>query len=432
MKINVKTKCLLILIVAQLFLISPAHTFAQVLNSDNYTLQDPNLNGTSGIVDSGSNNYSTVFVAGDGTADVRLESGSYSVGTGFPNGIQANIPLIRCIETNSDDTVGGSTDTECNAYALTSTTVGDDAIVGDGMQGICGSPGCYDRAKIEIDPQNNPIDTLYLISITNSDTGIVYYLQSDKTLNTTYDINDYQTICELEGFDPRAGSDCEDSGDSDWDEVLQQYNILNLTPGTTYSVKVRALHGDFTESNFSPVRTVTTEYSSLIFDIDIAASGGASTDTDAPHNLQLGNLSNTTSTAVDRVWFDLGTNVFNGINLKVENTGLSNGSFTIPSTSEDLSVDIGADGGYGLKIDTYTQDALGPLIADAQFDTLGIDEVGAVSVVPTTLFSTNSTGFNKGPLSGGRASVMLKAKTVPSTPPGSYTDIITFTITANP
>ncbi|MCA9381195.1 hypothetical protein KC678_02930 [Candidatus Dojkabacteria bacterium] len=427
-----KIKISVIILVGLLIIISPTKVFAQSLNSSNYTLQSPNLTGSSGIVDSGSTNYSTVFVAGDPTADSRLESTSYSTGVGFPNGIYANVPLVKCFETNTDDSVGGATDTSCEAYSLTSAVGGADTIAGDGMQGICGTPGCYDRAKIEIDAQNNPIDTLYLVSITDGDTATEYFLQSDNTLSTGYDINDYQTICQIEGYDPRTGSGCETSSDPDWDDVLQQYNVLNLHAGVTYTVKVKALNGDYTESSYSPTVSATTEYAALVFDIDIDDSGGTATETDAPYNILLGDITDTTVTATDRIWLDMGTNVFNGFTLEVENTDLTNGTDTIPSTTEDLSVDLGADGGYGLKIDTYTEDGLGPIIAASLYDTVGANEVGALSSAPATIFSTNTTGSNQGPISGGRASVMVKAKAVTSTPPGAYTDLITFLMTGNP
>ncbi|MCA9386589.1 hypothetical protein KC669_01000 [Candidatus Dojkabacteria bacterium] len=425
-------KIFVMLLVGLLGIISPAKVLAQDLDSSNYTLKSPNLTGASGVVNSGTSNFTTLLVVGDATADARLESASYSAGTGFPNGIYANVPKIKCLESNTDDSVGGATDTNCEAYPLTAAVAGADTIAGDGMQGICGSPGCYDRAKIEIDPQGNPIDTLYLVSITDNDSAIEYFLQSDNTLSTGYDINDYQTICEIEGYDPRSGSGCESSIDPNWDDTLQQYNILNLLSGVTYTVKVKALNGDFTESAFGPSQNVTLEYASLVFDIDIAGSGGLATDTNAPHNVELGDISNTTVTATDRIWSDLGTNVFSGLTLEVQNTDLTNGADTIPSTSEDLTVDIGADGGYGLKIDTYTQDALGPLLPASQYDTVGANEVGGLSSTPATIFSTNTSGSNKGPISGGRVSIMVKAKAVTSTPPGAYTDLITFLLTANP
>lgn len=412
-------------------LIQPVIIYGQDLDSTSYTIKDPSFIGTSGVSDSGTTNYSLISSIGDTVADARLESGSYAIGSGFPNGIQASVPLIRCLESDTDDTGGGSPNTECLAYPLTAGIGGDDAIVGDGMQGICGTPGCYDRAKIEIDAQSNPIDTLYLVAITDTGTSTDYYLQSDNTIDTAYDINDYQTICQIEGYDPRTGSGCVDSGDPDWDETLQEFNIIGLTPGATYSVRVRALNGDFTESPYSPAENVTMEYSALSFDIDIADNGGSATDTEGPHSIELGLLQTFATTATNRIWVDIGTNFFQGATVFVSNSGLTNGSFTIPSTDEDLDVDAGMDGGYGLKIETFTEGALGPLLADATFNTGNPNEVGGMSGTPAEILYTDSV-TGQGPVSSGRSSIMVKSRIVTSTPPGAYTDTITFTMIANP
>lgn len=403
--------------------------YAQQLESSSYIIQGPNYVGVAGTDDSGSYSLFTSF--GDTTADARLTSASYSLSTGDPAVFIANVPLIKCFETNTDDSLGGSTDTACNGYPLTASTGGEDLISGDGLRGICGEPGCYDRAKVEIDNQGNPIDTLYLVSVFNNTTNTQYYLQSDNTIDLTYDINDYQTICEIEGLDERTGSGCVTSTDPDWNETLQSYNILNLTPGHNYSVSVKALSGDLTETRFSTSVSATLEYSSLTFDIDIADSGGSSTETEAPYNILLGDISNTLVTSTDRIWLDSGTNFFNGFSILVETTGLSNGTNTIPSTSEDLDVDSGGDGGFGLKIISFTQNSLGPLLASATYNTTTTNEVGAVGSA-TTIFSTNSTGSNQGPVSGARSSVEVKAKTVSSTPPGSYIAELIFTMIANP
>ncbi len=431
-KLTYKQKFLIIFLIVG-FLTQPISVFAQDLESPSYSIKDPSFIGSSGISDSGTNNLSLLSSFGDFTSDARLESGNYALGVGFPNGIMTNVPLVNCFEATSDDSVGGEPDTECNGYPLTAATGGNDIISGDGLQGICGSPGCYDKLKIEIGHQGNPIDTLYLVRITDEDLAIDYYVQSDNTIDTTYDIADYQTICQLEGLDTRTGSGCVNSGDPEWNQTLQSYNVLGLRPEGAYSVNVRALQGDFTEGPFSPdITPITLEYPALVFDIDIADSGGMATDTDAPHIIQLGDITATTVTATDRIWVDSGTNNSNGLTVSVENDGLSNGSHTIPSTSEDLNVDAGGDGGYGLKIETITEGPLGPLISNPIYQTAGPNEVGAIGITPTTIFYTQEVPTDRGPVSSGRVGIMVKAKAASSTPPGSYIDEITFTIIANP
>ncbi len=384
------------------------------LESTNYRILDPTFDSSGGI--SEGEDYNLISSLGP-INDARLESGSYALGAGFPNGIQANVPLIRCVEASTD-----SNDTDCLNFVNNS-----------GAQGECGTPGCYDRVRVEVDHQNNPIDTLYLIRFVNTDTNEELYLQSDNTLNSTYDIGDYLTICQIEGIDERTGSGCEDSSDPQWDEALQSTNVFGLIPGTTYDVSVKALSGDFTETQYSPETSVTLEYPMLNFDIDIADDSGNSAETSAPYAVDLGILELTPTTANDLIWLDLGTNIIEGLNLYVSdlNNGLDNGSYTIPSQSEDLDVDSGNDGGYGLKIDTATQEALGPIQSSSTYDTTNANEIGGLSNSDELIFFTDTTGSNIGQVTNGRVSIMIKALVTPVVPTGLYQDIITFTMVTN-
>ncbi len=385
---------------------------AQNLTSTNYEIKDATIDAGGGI--SQSTNYG-LESAIEPTFDRRLSSGSYALGSGFPNGILANVPKILCLESNTT-----SGNTNCLNFPNA-----------NGAQGECGNPGCYDRVKLEVDVQNNPIDTLYLVSVYDNGTGIQYYLQSTHTLSTTYDINDYMTICELEGKDIRSGSGCEISSDPLWDEELQRYNVLNLRPGATYTVRIRALHGDFTESDFGPSGNVTLEYPQMSMDIDIGTNSSANTV--APHTINLGILTpGAPVTASEKIWLDLNTNVFPGFTTYVKdiNTGLQSGSNNIPSTSEDLAVDSGGDGGFGLQIDSVTQTSLGPLLEGATYDLSG-QNVGGLSPSNVTIFNTNTSGNNKGQITGGRAGILVKALSKLTTPSGNYADTITFTMITN-
>lgn len=388
---------------------------AQELDSPNYTIVDPTFDGGGGISNSG--NYSLLSSI-DPNADSRLSSGSYAIGSGFGNGIFANIPKVRCAES---DTIAGTT--TCVNFPK-----------GAGAQGECGTPGCYDRIKIEIDHQNNPVDTLYLIGILDTNTATQYYLQNDHTISTTYDINDYMTICALEGKDTRSGSGCASSSDPGWDVDLQSTNVFNLAEAHTYTIKVRALQGDFTESNWSPTVNVTTKTSSISFDVDIADGTGASAENPAPYAVSLGSLTpNVVKTATNRVWLDLNTNIVAGMSVYVKdiNGGLKSGANTIASQTENLAVDSNNNGGYGVKTASFTQASLGPILADSTFNTTPEHAVGAVSTTQDLIFSTNTTGNNVGQVTNGRASVFIKALAKDATPTGSYTDTITFIMIGN-
>jgi len=402
-----------IVIFITLFVLLPGNIIyaqSQELTSSNYKILDPTVDAGGGV--STSTNYDLIFSV-EPTADARLTSSSYAIGSGFPNGKLANVPKIRCAEST---TTSGTT--TCINFPNA-----------NGAQGECGTPGCYDRIKVEIDHQNNPIDTLYLVSLVLS--GTTYYVQSDHTLSATFDINDFMTICGLEGKDTRTGSDCENSAGGQWNADYQSYNVYGLRPGATYTVSAAALSGDFTGTQFGPTTNVTLEYPRITFDIDIAGTGGVATETAAPYSIALGTLTTSPSTATNRIWLDLNTNVIEGMATYVKdvNDGLLSGANLIPSSFEDLAVDT--DGGYGLKVETSTQSALGPIVRSSNYDTFGGNEVGGLSTVYSSIFSSYTSSPNTGQVSGGRTSTMVKAKIITSTPAGLYTDTIIFLMITN-
>ncbi len=393
-----------------------SHTtkFSAQLESDNYTILDSQIDSGGGAGDSTSGNYSLLQSLGNPTADARLTSGSYAMGAGFPNGIIANVPKITCAET---DTTTGGTCYFPNSY---------------GAQGECGSPGCADRAKVEIASQANPIDTLYLVILEDTDTSTTYYVQSDLSISTTYDINDYMTKCTFEGRDTRDAS-CDDS--SSTAIAKQRYNILGLRPGTTYNVSSRALSGDFTETQIGPSSSFTTEHVTLILDIDIGTS--STVETDPVYKIDLGVLPiNSGVTSTDTIWLDMGTNNPGGLNVYTKDLydGLknTNTTTTIPSEAEDVYSDPNSNGGYGLKTNYSNQTRLGPLQKAALYDTATANEVGNLSsTLEQLLFYTSSTASTDGQITEGRGGLSVKAKTPSAIEGGNYEDTIIFTMTTN-
>lgn len=386
--------------------------YAQTLESTNYKILNSTIDSGGGV-STGSSGYNILTSAGVAGADTKLESTNYRLRSGFPNPFQANVPIIECFETSTNS---GTT----NCAFLPG---------GNGMRGVCGDPGCYDRAKLEIDDQNNPIDALYLVALSDDSFATTYFLQSDHTIATTFDINDYMTQCEIEGIDP-DDTNCDDSGDVNWNEELQKYNIIGIKPNTAYQVMVRAVNGDFTETQFSPLVSATTELPTIALDLDTAVTD---TESSGPYSIELGALSNSISTAEKSIWVDISTNSIGGISLYVNNlNGSTNGLYSIsnsqgiPSESEDLSMDDG-DGGYGLKTASVNQTSLGPLQMSATFNTAGAEEVGGLSTTPTLMLFTNTSGANVGPLNAGRGRIRVKAKSFTTLASGSYTDTITFT-----
>lgn len=391
---------------------------AQPLESTNFEIVDSEVGSIGEISDSVSYSLMATF---DPIADPWFEGTSYALKSGFPNGILANVPKISCFETTTN---AGTT--VCN-YLPHSR----------GMVGECGVVGCYDRAKIEIDDQDNPVDTLYLVAVSSDDFVTTYYLQSDHSIDTSYDINDFMTQCGLEGRDD-DNTDCNDPTDGGWDEDLQSANISGLNQNTAYKVKVSALHGDFTGSAYSQTSTATTAVPSLEMDVDIAATN---TESAAPYEINMGEMNvGTVNTATSYIWIDLATNWASGVTAYASdsNDGLRSSSTggLIPSETEDLLADTNGTGGYGLRVESVSSVVLGPLLRNAIYYNAGLShKVGAVDSTPpaTRLIYTESAGSNIGPLYQGRAKLSVKTRPIAVDPSASdYTDDITIVANLNP
>ncbi len=398
-----------------LFLAYGVH--AQNLDSSNYRILDSTMDSGGGTATS--SNYSALISISDPFADSRLVSGNYETKSGFPsgNGTLANVPVVRCFETTTNS--GSST---CLNFPNS-----------NGATGECGPTGCYDRAKVEIDAQDNPSDTLYLLKVDDVTNSQTYYVQSDHTLGASFDLTSFMTICQLEGRDVNDTA-CDDSGDGNWNVSLQRYDVYGLLINTQYNISASAMSGDFTETRFSPTVTATTVSPTISFDIDVAATD---TDSPAPYSIDLGEITSfAVNTAADRIWLDMGSNSINGVNVYVRdlNNGLHSPTTleTIPSESEDLGTDSNHTGGFGLKVGGKTQGGLGPLQASATFDTAGSNDVGAISTTNSLLFFTDTSSANLGQVSVSRSSVYVKARSaIADLPSADLSDEITFISVAN-
>lgn len=394
-----------------IFFLGAVIVSAETMTSDKYQILNPSINAGGDITES--NNFSLLAAIGDPASIAKLESSNYKITEGIPSSFEANAPLINCFETTSTDT-----DTICSTNT-------------EGMQAICGAPGCYDKARIEIDTQNNPYDTLYLVKLTDTDSGQVYYLQSDHSISPSFDINDFLDQCSIEGIDPEEPN-CNTGGARE-DTSLQKTNIFGLSPNTSYEATVSALHGDFTQTQFSTGETASTTDISLILDIDISPTD---IETSSPYEVDLGNISSIeTTTAASFIWVDVSTNYEKGIGLysSDENSGLHEpiSNTTILSSNEDLDNITNTDGGYGLKILNSSQSSLGPLkSASSIYQTAQSNEVGQLSNSSNLIFYTD-TNSSYGQITEGRGQIAVKAKSAENNPSGEYTDAINFYCTTN-
>jgi len=121
------------------------------------------------------------------------------------------------------------------------------------------NPGSnYDRLKIVINTANNPMDAQFTAQIAlNTDTfwNNAQYVQNDGTVGPILGSEDWMKYS---------------TGAFNWGGASGMY-ITGLTEGTVYKIRVKARHGNYTESGWGPSALAATVYPSLTFGIDAAS-----------------------------------------------------------------------------------------------------------------------------------------------------------------
>lgn len=261
----------------------------------------------------------------------------------------------------------------------------------------------YNKLLLILDDGDNPSDATFAIAISPDNWVTTLYVQSDNTAGATLGIEDYRTYAGWGGG----------SGEM----------VIGLLSDTTYRVKMKAWHGKFTETGYGPEGSAATVSPTLSFDIDVAETD---TDTAPPFEVSFGDLTaGSVSESPQKVWVDFSTNGISGGTVYVSsgNAGLSSASTgaTLPSATADLG---SAGSGYGAQGMSVSQSSGGPLSIASPYDG-SADTVGGVDGSLREIFSSGS------PISGGRGSFVLKAKSAPLTPAASdYVDVLTVVASA--
>jgi len=256
----------------------------------------------------------------------------------------------------------------------------------------------YNKLHFIIDQGDNPSDATYAVAISTNGFVNTYYVKADNTIGTTLTATDWRDYASWGGA---TGID-----------------IIGLVPNTTYSVKVKAEQGLFTETPWGPSASAQTDIPKLSFDIDVAATD---TETASPYVVDFGQLTvDTVTTATDKIWTDFTTNAVGGgvVYIAGDNDGLlsSATSHTIAGVSSDLSAEAE---GFGLITNSITESSGGPYTADSPFDGSG-DTVGSTG---TTLIPLATS---LAPIWDGRQSLDVKTIISQLTPAASdYTETLT-------
>jgi hypothetical protein len=260
------------------------------------------------------------------------------------------------------------------------------------------NPSSYtDKLQLVLAAGSNPSDTKFAIAISpDSFSTITRYVKADHSIGTTLTAADYQTYSAWGGA----------SG----------FLILGLTGSTVYTVKVKAMQGDFSETAYGPTATAATAGAMLTF-------GLTTTLTSTPPfamsfaSLAPGSVFNADADAT--LSLTTNANLGGSIYIKDSNNGLlsSTAAYTLSSTSTDLT--SGARG-YGAIVTAASQSSGGPIAASAPYNGTG-NNVGVISSSLRELANTSAA------VTGASLTVRLKAKTDITVPSSSdYADTLTF------
>lgn len=328
--------------------------------STNYQLKDYGF-GSGGVGNATSTNYSINAISGEMSGG-KETSANYGIGTGLTYTNQANVPLAPLLDNP-------------NNY--------------------------YNRLRLVINPSENPSSAKFAIAISEDGFATTKYVQNDNTVGDSLGLEDYQTYATWGG--------------------ATGFYVIGLASGKTYTVKVKAITGKFTETAYGPIATAATSNPTLSFDIDVSATDS---ETNPPYGINFGSLTaGAVNDSAQRVWVDFSTNGEAGGKIYVSgiNGGLKSATnnYLMGALTGNLAA---AAEGFGAQAMSATQSSGGPLVEAPLYDQVA-DNIGTIDASVREIFST------VGPISGGRGSFMLKAKSSIITPSANdYTE--TFTIVA--
>lgn len=332
--------------------------------STNFQLKDYGYGG-GGVANGTSSSYAIEGIAGEQNAST-LDGTTYDLGPGLQFTNQANVPPAPTFTNPAN---------------------------------------YYNKLHLILDIGGNPTDTLFAIAISADNfSADTRYVQSDNTVGTILGLEDYRTYAS---FGSGSG-----------------FNIIGLLPATTYTVKVKAWQGKFTETGYGPTASVATSGAKLTFDIDVSATD---TDTSPPFTTNFGNLfAGTVTDSPQKIWVDFDTNGESGgrVYVYATNAGLASTAtgHMISAVTGNLTV---LSEGFGAQGSSATQSAGGPFALSGTY-ALSSNNVAITDTTIREIFTASA------PVTAGRGSFLLKAKSSAITPAATdYSETLTVIASAS-
>ncbi|MCD4756282.1 hypothetical protein K8R20_01550 [bacterium] len=371
-------------------------TLAEELDSTNYKLVGVTTQGGDSVE---STNYSSLLTLNETLTDPTTYSTNYKSLSDPVYAFRPAVPEVSCFETTTSGT--------------SNCTTGPVELPAGGMVVLCGGNGCYNRARFEIDTNDNPTDTLYAIQISTdnfvSDTNYIDAATYEMEPYSAHNINDFRTQTQWE---------------------TDTFNILGLASSTQYYIRIIALHGDLTQTEEGPSDTATTTEAASSFDIDIAIESGTSTETSPPYTISFTGSTSLlagagTVTADDLVWFDAETNGVGGFAVVQQgaNGGLYSATHSVQIDSITGNLDTTSEG-FGLQSYYIANSNASSELGDVTAMTNYAGSISNVGIVDT---DWNKVYDGDGAIVDGRMALYLKARAAADKQGATdYNETITF------
>ena len=190
-------------------------------------------------------------------------------------------------------------------------------------------------------------------------------------------------------------------------------SVVNLSPSTTYYVKVAAMQGKYTATPFGQYASIATVAPSISFTV-------------SPNSLSLGSLLAGSVITSSNVSFGLTTNAGSGGNVYVSGTNSGLKSTTTGYTIGALTANLASSSeGFGLQASGASQTSGGPLTINSPYNGSS-NNVGTEGTAFAQLFSTAN------PIVSGSGTVNVQAKSASSDPTASdYAETLNFIASAS-
>lgn len=253
-----------------------------------------------------------------------------------------------------------------------------------------GSGTYYDKLLLVVNTGGNPSDSTYAVAVSSNNFANVSYVQVDGTLGSAPFYQSYMA----------------------WGGSSGSY-IVGLATSTTYEVKVAAMEGMFTNTNFGSYATSSTVAPSIAFSVSSNA-------------LNLGNLlpGAIMSSPELSVNFTTNANVGGSVYVSGLNQGLKSATtnYIIPTVSGNLA---SVNKGFGLQVLNPSQSSGGPLSINSSYNLSG-NNVGADLSTPQQVLTSTS------PIVNGSALLSTVAKASSNSPSAAdYQEVLTVIGAAN-